>query len=1133
MADDLEIATLRASEERQAFLLRLSDALRPLSDPLEMQATAARLLGEHLQVNRVGYAELGGRKPTIRREWICGVRPLAGRWTDGAFGDVLTSAFRRGEVVVVSDVGTDPRFSDPQRAIMRDMEIAAFAGVMLLKGGRLVAAFGTNSATPRNWTSTEVDLIRDVAERTWEAVERARAESAVRGSEERLAFLLKLSDALRPLSDPVEMTAAASRLLGEHLKANRVAYADIEGDQYVMRHIYESGVAILSDRGPLSCMGAAFLDAYRRGEAVAVDDARTDTRLSDSERAGLASHSIAAFAMVAMLKNGLWVSALGVHSAMPRVWTEAELDLIRDVAERVWEAVERVHTGASLRLANQELRESEERFAAIHDLAPFAISLTSVPDGRIVSVNDAFEQLFEFSREEVLGKTRVELGISTPALNAALVDELERNRVVRDFEVRRRTKSDAERVLLLSIDPVNIAGKDFLLTTVIDVTEKKHAEALLRERELRLRLALDAAAAGSWSRDGRSNQVDWDDRFRALYGIPADAAPKFDTWLSRVHKDDLPQIHAILDDMKHTTKNAWDCTFRVVRADGTVSWIQSLGRAERGSDGQVVRLTGLDLDVTGRREAEKAREARRDEERDRELRLLLETATQGIVSIDSHGLIMTANRALETMFGWDGGAMIGQPIERLVPTVFREPHTQIGTAYFADPRPLQLGVDSEVFGQRKDGTTFPIEISLSHASTPGGGRVLAFVADVTARKRAEAALHERTLELERRTAQLRKLASDLTLAEQHAREQLAKTLHDGLQQLLVSASMNLDRQVTRDAQNGPGADDLLLQAKGNLDEAINAARSLSFELFPPVLHGSGLPAALTWLADWMRHQHGLVVHVSADPLANSGRKDVRTLLFESVRELLFNTVKHARVDRAMLDLSLGVDNTLRITVEDRGIGFDPVKLVDEAKDGQVGWGLFSIRERLTLLGGRLDVESAPGQGTRFRLIVPNGNPRAAGIQRSSSSVAFGQASLDLTGAPPSRALRIVIVDDHAAVRKAFREMLQERHELRVVGEAANGIEAIAVAHAVRPDIILMDVSMPEMDGVEATRRIRAELPFIQILGLSTHLRGGNRHAIEEVGAVGFFTKGLDTQRLIEHLIAAHAATALGLQGQAQ
>jgi PAS domain S-box-containing protein len=1131
MADDLEIATLRASEERQAFLLRLSDALRPLGDPLDMQDVAARFVGEYLQVNRVGYAELIDNNPSIRREWLSGVKPLAGRWMAGAFGEELVGAFRRGEAVVVRDVDTDPRFSDPQRAIMRDMEIAAFAGVMLLKGGRLMAAFGANSATPRNWTSTEVDLIRDVAERTWEAVERARAEAAVRGSEERLAFLLKLSDALRPHSDPVEMAAAASRLLGEHLRANRVAYADVEGDAYVMRHIYESGVTQLSDRGPLSCMGSAFLGAYRRGEAVAVDDVRNDPRLTAGEKIGLASHSIAAFAMVATLKNGQWVSALGVHSAMPRIWTQAELDLIRDVAERNWEAIERARAESALRLINEELRESKERFSVIHDRAPFAISLTSVPDGKVLSVNDSFEQLFEFSRDEVVGKTRVELGISTPALNATLVEELERTRVVRDFEVRRRTKSGAERVLLLSIDPVNIAERDFLLTTAIDVTEKKHAEALLREREWRLRLALDASAAGSWTWEARTNHVDWDDGFRLRYGFNPDVAPSHEAWVSRVHPEDRAQVLALLDDMLRTTRESWDNTFRITLPDGKVRWIQSRGRADREADGRVLRLTGLDLDVTEQREAEQALEARRDEERDRELRLLLETATQGIVSLDPQGLIVTANPALETMFGWESGALIGQPIERLVPTVFREPHTQLRAAYFADPRPLQLGVDSELFGQRKDASTFPIEISLSHASTPGGGRALAFVTDITARKRAEVALQERTAELERRTAQLRKLASDLTLAEQHAREQLAKTLHDGLQQLLVSASMNLDRQVTRGAQHGSGTDELLLQAKGNLDEAINAARSLSFELFPPVLHGSGLPAALTWLADWMRHQHGLVVHVSADPLANSGRKDVRTLLFESVRELLFNTVKHARVDRAVLDLSLGVDNTLRITVEDRGIGFDPAKLVDEAKDGQVGWGLFSIRERLTLLGGQLDVESAPGQGTRFRLIVPNGHPRAAGTQRSSSGVSHGQASLDLAGAAASRALRIVIVDDHTAVRKAFREMLQERHELRVVGEAANGIEAMAVARAVRPDVILMDISMPEMDGVEATRRIRAELPFIQILGLSTHLRGGSRHAIEEVGAVGFFTKGVDTQRLIDHLIAVHAATAPGLQGQ--
>ena len=402
--------------------------------------------------------------------------------------------------------------------------------------------------------------------------------------------------------------------------------------------------------------------------------------------------------------------------------------------------------------------------------------------------------------------------------------------------------------------------------------------------------------------------------------------------------------------------------------------------------------------------------------------------------------------------------------------------------------------------------------------------------DVTDRKLVEvalldshAALRERTVELERRTTQLSQMASDLTLAEQHAREQLAKTLHDGLQQLLVSAVLNLDRHVAREAQRGGGPGELLVRARNHLDEAIAAARSLSLELFPPALHGSGLPAALTWLAERTRNQYGLLVEVSADPLANSDRKDVRTLLFESVRELLFNAVKHAQVDRVTIDLSLDQDDALSITVSDRGIGFDPAGLVERRKAGQAGWGLFSIRERLTLLGGRFDIESVPGQGTRFRLVAPRGEAQGGVAAQRLSRVATGPALPGAAGFAPARALRILMVDDHAAVRRVFRELLQERPELHVVGEAGDGLAAIAEAHVLRPDVILMDVSMPGMDGIEATRRIRAELPFIQIFGLSTHVKTVDLHAIEAAGAAGFFTKGVDTERLIDHLLVKHAS----------
>src|SRR5262249_54645970 len=190
---------------------------------------------------------------------------------------------------------------------------------------------------------------------------------------------------------------------------------------------------------------------------------------------------------------------------------------------------------------------------------------------------------------------------------------------------------------------------------------------------------------------------------------------------------------------------------------------------------------------------------------------------------------------------------------------------------------------------------------------------------------------------------------------------------------------------------------------------------------------------------------------------------------------------------------------------------------------RVGWGLFSIRDPLAQLGGRFDADSAPGKGTRFRLLAPRSiAPDPAAAHAPIRQVAGGPAIPMSDAHAPPRALRILIVDDHAAVREVFRNLLHQRSVLRVVGEAADGLEAIEQAHALRPDAVLMDISMPRMNGVEATRRIRAELPSIRILGLSMQPRTEDLHAIEEAGAAGFFIKGIDTQRLIDYLVTLHA-----------
>jgi PAS domain S-box-containing protein len=181
--------SMQESQERQAFLLQLSDALRPLADPVEIQGEAARLLGEYLGVNRVSYADIVGEDCIIRRGYVNGVAPLEGLFPVKSFGQALMATYQHGEAVAVADVAADPMLTAAERAAFQAAEIAAYLVVMLVKAGRWVAAFGADCTAPRAWTPAEVELVREVGERTWAAVERARVESALRDSEERFRTL--------------------------------------------------------------------------------------------------------------------------------------------------------------------------------------------------------------------------------------------------------------------------------------------------------------------------------------------------------------------------------------------------------------------------------------------------------------------------------------------------------------------------------------------------------------------------------------------------------------------------------------------------------------------------------------------------------------------------------------------------------------------------------------------------------------------------------------------------------------------------------------------------------------------------------------------------------------------------------
>ncbi len=231
----------------------------------------------------------------------------------------------------------------------------------------------------------------------------------------------------------------------------------------------------------------------------------------------------------------------------------------------------------------------------------------------------------------------------------------------------------------------------------------------------------------------------------------------------------------------------------------------------------------------------------------------------------------------------------------------------------------------------------------------------------------------KNVELHQRSVQLSRLASELTLAEHRERRRLAHVLHDHLQQLLVSAKLGLE---LHSRQSGLALPPDLRRVQDLLGECIKSSRELTMELFPPVLAEEGLGAGLRWLAGWMREKHALDVELEADPAAVPATQDLAILLFQSARELLFNIVKHANVKAAQVRLRHSDGTCLELAVCDKGSGFNSSDVLSAHSRGG-GFGLFSVRERLELLGGSMMIEASPGCGSSVTLKAPSRQAAAA------------------------------------------------------------------------------------------------------------------------------------------------------------
>lgn len=213
----------------------------------------------------------------------------------------------------------------------------------------------------------------------------------------------------------------------------------------------------------------------------------------------------------------------------------------------------------------------------------------------------------------------------------------------------------------------------------------------------------------------------------------------------------------------------------------------------------------------------------------------------------------------------------------------------------------------------------------------------------------------------RQAAHLRELAGDLTRAEQRERDRLHELLHDEVQPLLVAARLSLSGLTSETAQEDCRR--AAAEACAHLSRVIHMARDLSLRLSPPQIRERGLNAALASLCGWVRENHGLEVELIRAPDTEPGDMALRLLYFNAVRELLMNVVKHAGTARVTLTMRRADADTLRITVADRGGGFEPATIT-------TGTGLAAIGRRLGMIGGTLQIDSRPGDGTVATLSVP-------------------------------------------------------------------------------------------------------------------------------------------------------------------
>ncbi|HMP82351.1 MAG TPA: PAS domain S-box protein [Verrucomicrobiota bacterium] len=358
---------------------------------------------------------------------------------------------------------------------------------------------------------------------------------------------------------------------------------------------------------------------------------------------------------------------------------------------------------------------------------------------------------------------------------------------------------------------------------------------------------------------------------------------------------------------------------------------------------ETLLIVGLLINLARRRKAEQSLADSRNR-----LHSILNTAAEGIITLDEHDIIRSTNAAAERIFGYNAAELIGQNVNALLASRFSNEHNPPSAHDLHDGNHSNNGQGREVIARRKDASTFPAELTVSETSLADGRVRSLFVRDITERKLAEQSARE--------------FGGRFLQAKEPERARLARELHDDITQRLARLAIDAGRAesgVHRDKQS-----ETMRELRDGLVRLSEDVHSLSYRLHPALLEDLGLADALKSECERFSRREFIEVNVQIEPIPAGIARDAGLCLFRVTQEALRNVARHARATSATVSLRR-LDDGLQLAVSDTGCGFDARQQRQKAS-----LGLASMRERVRLLAGELDIETSPGHGTTILAWIP-------------------------------------------------------------------------------------------------------------------------------------------------------------------